>query len=356
MTKGRKKTHYVVIGGPNEGIFTDWPSCKKAYEGFVGARNKGFFSEWEARAFLSEHGRKFTDIHAPNSKKRKIEEPPSCNPDENSLGRRDPYCPSKITAVPPEKDISPIISPYFSPFPRETPKKEHSEGSSITTLRPSYSPSQKILMKTDLSGSDSDRSKIEFDPLPACSPEQLDALSYVVSGHNTFITGPAGTGKSFLLEEIQRYFQICHRQFLSMASTGIAALQIGGSTLHSAMRIGTVEEGFEYTLKRIGKDKRKEIKNLDCLILDEVSMISEMVLNCVDFVLKSIRKSAKPFGTSLSVLAVMILGGIQMVVCGDFFQLGPVSKRAYCPNCGIMNWTSPGEGILTYRNVWAYTM
>lgn len=134
-------------------------------------------------------------------------------------------------------------------------------------------------------------------------------------GKNIFLTGSAGVGKSFLLKVL---FDFCESEGINISktsSTGISALNIGGTTIHSWLGIGTAEEHPDYLLEKIEQKKHvlSRARAAKILILDEVSMISEMLLNKIDYILRKIRKNeSKPFG------------GLQMILTGDALQLPPV--------------------------------
>ena len=125
-----------------------------------------------------------------------------------------------------------------------------------------------------------------------------------------FLTGAAGTGKTTLLERVKN--QLSSKKIV-VAPTGIAALNIGGTTINSAFRIG-----FE-TIPVITKSKdprfAKLLKNLELLIIDEVSMVRAPMLDAISESLQIYKKSTEPFG------------GIHVLACGDLFQLPPVVKQ-----------------------------
>ena len=125
-----------------------------------------------------------------------------------------------------------------------------------------------------------------------------------------FLTGAAGTGKTTLLERVKN--QLSSKKIV-VAPTGIAALNIGGTTINSAFRIG-----FE-TIPVITKSKdprfAKLLKNLELLIIDEVSMVRAPMLDAISQSLQIYKKSTEPFG------------GIHILACGDLFQLPPVVKQ-----------------------------
>ncbi len=145
---------------------------------------------------------------------------------------------------------------------------------------------------------------------------QDDALEILKTGKNAFVTGPAGSGKTHL---VNRYIAYLRENAINVgvtASTGIAATHMGGVTIHSWAGIGIASSlspadienmvEKEYLFKRFDKVK--------VLIIDEVSMLHHFRLDLINDVLKAMKRSDKPFG------------GIQVVLCGDFFQLPPVAR------------------------------
>lgn len=140
--------------------------------------------------------------------------------------------------------------------------------------------------------------------------ETLDLLEYG-SGH-MFITGKAGTGKSTLLK---LFLEDKSENTVVLAPTGIAALNIGGQTIHRffRFRVGTTPENV--TQKLLHREVRKIIRNLEVVIIDEVSMLRADLLDCIDKVLRKYgRDPNQPFG------------GIRMIFFGDLYQLPPVVK------------------------------
>ncbi len=136
-------------------------------------------------------------------------------------------------------------------------------------------------------------------------------------GHNIFLTGPAGCGKTFLLNKYISFLKKNSIRVGVTASTGIAATHINGRTIHSWSGIGISEEIDDKQIKRLKakKDLRERVACCDVLVIDEISMLNASRLDLVDHVCKAIRKDLRPFG------------GMQVVLCGDFFQLPPVARR-----------------------------
>jgi ATP-dependent DNA helicase PIF1 len=138
------------------------------------------------------------------------------------------------------------------------------------------------------------------------------------NGHNIFLTGPAGTGKSYTLRSIIHYAKaVLNKNVGVTASTGNAALQIGATTLHSFLGIGLGKEEACVLAENAHQKKIQDLKKLDMLIIDEISMIAADLLSKISEYLCIIREDQRPFG------------GLQVVLCGDFCQLGPV-EGVYC--------------------------
>lgn len=145
---------------------------------------------------------------------------------------------------------------------------------------------------------------------------QGQALKILKSGINVFLTGSAGTGKTYLLNKFVLYLKKTKIKVAVTASTGIAATHLGGRTIHSWSGIGIKKNLDEKTIEKLVKNKylRERIKETKILIIDEISMFDADRLDLVDSVCKRVRDSFLPFG------------GIQIIMSGDFFQLPPVSR------------------------------
>jgi ATP-dependent DNA helicase PIF1 len=142
------------------------------------------------------------------------------------------------------------------------------------------------------------------------------AMELFQRGYNLFITGGAGTGKSFLIKCIYDRFS-AEKQIGLTSLTGVSALLIGGTTIHSYFGLGLYNDTIpiEVYVKKI-KDNPKlysRILETQILIIDEVSMMEYNMLWTMDQIAKQIRKNTKS------------MGGIQVLLVGDFFQLPPVN-------------------------------
>ncbi|CAI2166155.1 2733_t:CDS:1 [Funneliformis geosporum] len=151
------------------------------------------------------------------------------------------------------------------------------------------------------------------------SEEQQRIFDLVVlKRENIFFTGSAGTGKSFLLQRIISSLKARYgsESVAVTATTGIAAVNISGTTLHSFAGVG-LGRGFASELvKQVQKSvaARTRWKSIDTLVIDEISMLDAQLFDKLEFIARTIRSNNRPFG------------GLQLVVTGDFFQLPPVSK------------------------------
>lgn len=144
--------------------------------------------------------------------------------------------------------------------------------------------------------------------------EQNLALDLLKSGRNIMLTGMAGAGKTYTLNKYIEYLRKRRIKYAVTASTGIAASHLNGMTIHSWSGIGVKDSLSNTDLQSI-KSKKFKLADTEVLIIDEISMLHSRQLEMVDEVLKYCRESSEPFG------------GIQVIVCGDFFQLPPVEKH-----------------------------
>ncbi|MFA5985938.1 MAG: PIF1 family DEAD/DEAH box helicase [Parcubacteria group bacterium] len=144
------------------------------------------------------------------------------------------------------------------------------------------------------------------------------ALNILKRGHNVFLTGPAGSGKTFLLNAYIGYLKQNRISYAVTASTGIAATHIGGRTIHSWSGIGIKEDLSEKEIKKIIRNPlvHKRLTKTDVLIIDEISMLHAYQIDLINKILRSARENVKSFG------------GMQIILSGDFFQLPPVRKNA----------------------------
>lgn len=142
------------------------------------------------------------------------------------------------------------------------------------------------------------------------------AFDILKSGSNVFLTGSAGAGKTHLLNRYIRYLRAREMRVAVTASTGIAATHIGGVTIHSWSGLGVRDALSDDDLDDIARRKpvRNRVSGAGVLVVDEISMLSAQTLSCIDQIMRRLRGDQRPFG------------GVQIVFCGDFFQLPPVAR------------------------------
>ncbi|XP_065648802.1 ATP-dependent DNA helicase PIF1 isoform X2 [Hydra vulgaris] len=160
----------------------------------------------------------------------------------------------------------------------------------------------------------------DLEILKCLSAEQKKVLDIVKSGRNVFITGSAGVGKSFLLNELIK--SQTKKGVYVTASTGVAACNINGTTLHSFAGIGLGNKpasilAYDILKKPFKVEAKKRWLGCRILVIDEISMIDAGLFSTVEEVARIVRNNDSPFG------------GIQVILCGDFLQLPPVNVTKF---------------------------
>ena len=147
------------------------------------------------------------------------------------------------------------------------------------------------------------------------SAKQREVADLILSGENVFLTGPAGTGKSYLFKYVIQALKEKYKVYevAICAPTGIAAVNIQGQTLHSWAGIGLGKENAHVLSNKLSRKARGRWKSVKVLLIDEISMVDSELLYKLSEIGKYVRENPKPFG------------GVQLVTCGDFFQLPPVN-------------------------------
>lgn len=160
---------------------------------------------------------------------------------------------------------------------------------------------------------------LEIEEDDDCDNENLNKITELINqGENLFITGYAGTGKSYILNKLKKKFQID-----VTSTTGLAAVNVQGQTIHSWAGVGICNRPVKDVVEKIlQKTKlKKQIAECKILAIDEISMLDARTFDYIDEVLRNLRDESKSFG------------GIQVLLFGDFFQLPPVEKESgFCFN------------------------
>lgn len=148
------------------------------------------------------------------------------------------------------------------------------------------------------------------------STSQEQAYRELAEGSdNLFLTGGPGTGKSFLVRD---YLNNTREKIPVVASTGAAAILIGGRTFHSFFGLGIMQGGADAVMEKAVRNSRlrKRLRETQSLIIDEVSLLSSEALDCAERIARAVRKNGAPWG------------GIRVIAVGDFAQLPPITKGA----------------------------
>ena len=216
----------------------------------------------------------------------------------------------------------------FTPLPKDKPNSPYpwnKTTSAVKKEQKALREHHKKLVKDDVKDPEAQRSgkpvttKAKKVPRVFLSDEQRKVLDLVAeSKKSVFFTGSAGTGKSVLLREIIRVLREKHKRepdrVAVTASTGLAACNVGGVTLHSFAGIGLGKEAAPELVKKIKRNSKAKIRwmRTKVLVIDEISMVDGDLFDKLESIARAIRNNGRPFG------------GIQLVITGDFFQLPPV--------------------------------
>jgi ATP-dependent DNA helicase PIF1 len=158
---------------------------------------------------------------------------------------------------------------------------------------------------------------------------QSQTLAILDAGHSIFLTGPAGSGKTYVLNQFIKDSRANGKSVAVTASTGLAATHLGGNTIHSWAGIGIADELHKRHAGDMSKSRQDQIINADILIIDEVSMLHDYRLDMVDQLAREVRGDSAPFG------------GLQVILSGDLYQLPPVNRQD----------SRPG-GFITSSDAW----
>jgi len=323
-----KRKRYVVTRGRQTGIFDTWEDCERQVKGFSGAQYKSYATQEDAeRAFAAA-------APAPSAAAGPASVPlagwkPPVRP---ALGARStlfaavsrPAPRPAATARPFASSAAPAAARgggarlgatrVDAPAPRATAPREAARPVRAAAPRPA---------KAEPSFEERWLEEVDAAPPPpppprggvALTAEQARIVDVGLRGESLFLTGNAGTGKTTtmhrLILELRRRQRGEGRVFVT-ASTGAAAVLVGGTTLHSFAGIGRGDGSAEQLAAKLSKPARKRWRQCASLVIDEISMIDGALLDKIDAVARAARGNARPFG------------GVQVLACGDFAQLPPV--------------------------------
>ncbi len=168
------------------------------------------------------------------------------------------------------------------------------------------------------------------------SPDQAQALGILHSGENVFLSGGAGSGKSFVIREFRKALN--PKTFPLLASTGAAAVLLEGRTFHSFFGLGIMEGGAVATFERLKDEPRlmNRLRTVEGFVIDEVSMIPSSALDVAEALLRKAKGSLQPWG------------GVRAIVVGDFAQLPPVTRNGQRREWAFQSKTWERSGFIPY--------
>jgi len=172
------------------------------------------------------------------------------------------------------------------------------------------------------------------------SEKQQYAYDLLKKGNNIFLTGPGGSGKTQIIKKFYKEYKYIKNIGMT-STTGISALLIGGSTLHSYLGIGLGKDDVELLYLKI-KNRKKNLKKwleLDVLIIDEISMLSPILFDKLELLARKLRCNELPFG------------GIQLILTGDMLQLPCVNSMNFCFEAKTWSICIKPENIIYLKEI-----
>lgn len=162
--------------------------------------------------------------------------------------------------------------------------------------------------------------------------------TYVSEGHNVFLTGPGGSGKSYSINQLRLDFEMD-----VTSTTGVSAVNIGGKTIHNFSGIGVIRsrDSVEDIIKKVKKSgATRRLRECSRLVIDEVSMLGSSFLETLNKVFMNIRADSRVFG------------GVQLILTGDFLQLPPIND-SFCFLSDV--WGSLNLKIIHLKTLYRFT-
>ncbi len=228
----------------------------------------------------------------------------------------------KIVAAKERKLARGAAGETYTPLPKDianSPYPWNKTASAVKEEQKRLRQGHRKLVEVPDKGKSNTKKKREALPRVFLSDEQRSVLNLVAEQQKSvFFTGSAGTGKSVLLRETIKVLRDKYRRepdrVAVTASTGLAACNVGGVTLHSFAGIGLGKEPVPELVKKIKRNQKAKNRwmRTKVLIIDEISMVDGDLFDKLEAIARAIRNNGRPFG------------GIQLVITGDFFQLPPV--------------------------------
>lgn len=283
-----KTRYYAVAVGRVPGVYYDWATVEEQVNGFPGARHKKFKTKEEASGYIKEYQQYLPSIWPEyGSPPLKYEEFPHSarisQPAESFWQDTRPSL--NYTGLNWPGDI-----PFDSPNPRGASLFHPQAGQGLDDIGQDFIP---------------------LDDGPKLVPEQQHVVDLIVQGHNVFYTGSAGCGKSTILKAFVKQLEKKGKKVKIVAPTNLAALNVGGQTTWNFA--GWTPDSMKIRIDKLmensrGKESFKKFDETDVLVIDEISMIENLMFERLNMIMKASR--GQKFGGGA-------FGGVQLVVTGD---------------------------------------
>jgi hypothetical protein len=292
-SKKNKKKFYVVAAGYVPGIYQTWAEVEPLIKGYSGAKHRSFATEVEARTWLEENRR---------DPIRQFRYSDDVGTKPETFGRM-------------HGNSAPIQSSHFAqdaanaPLPPFIPSEPGGPtGDNMQTISGAadFVPLPPL---TEPVGASNTSSTIE--PALILKPEQQMVVDLILEGHNVFYTGSAGCGKSTILKAFVKQLQLRGKNVKIVAPTNLAALNVGGITTWSFA--GWTPDSMKRSLDTLmkgahGKEVWERFDKTDVLVIDEISMVENLLFERLNYIMKASIGERKGGGA---------FGGVQVIVTGD---------------------------------------
>ncbi|KAK9769381.1 putative ATP-dependent DNA helicase [Seiridium cardinale] len=329
---GYAKKYYVALEARNPGIFTDWNTCKREVDGVPGWNKPHVY-----QTCSTLHGaQQFVRTNLP----KKLQQEEKAEQERASPQQYLAPQPSAIRSQALRQELS--APQNANEVVRDESDGGEDSGDNEDSEDDPVSPSQATLLADD---EHHDEAALPLEePEPDLCEEQQAAVDYALSGRNLFLTGSGGCGKSVVVRHLVKKLRQERRKVTIVASTGVAALQVSGTTTFTFMGWSQddTRKPWEVLRENLWRKKSADrLRQTDVLIIDEISMINNFHFDRLSRGLSEVKqyhnaREPKPFG------------GCQVIAVGDFCQLPPVNGLQYCVECGTAMAQKTRRGQTSY--------
>jgi hypothetical protein len=290
----RKNNFYAVAAGHVPGIYRTWAEVEPLIKGYSGVKQHGFETEVEARAWLEANQ---SDPPRQSSFGGNV----AIKSETSTItSTRTQHIPDLVQSVSPTRVGT---NAFLSSASRNEPIGMNIR---MTSEAADFMP-----LPSTTEGDSAPEISNPIDPEPVLKPEQQKVVDMILEGHNMFYTGSAGCGKSTILKAFVKQLHNRGKQVKIVAPTNLAALNVGGVTTWSFA--GWTPDSMKKSLDKLmqaahGKEVWERFDNTDVLVIDEISMVENLLFERLNHIMKASIGEKHGGGA---------FGGIQVIVTGD---------------------------------------